>query len=101
MDCRQITFVTLNRFCQLSNLPPPSPTLPVLNRQYQDEWNINQDQMKNMIPFYIVCQVLKVLLFKISHQILYFMLFYISFLSADIIFYKFLKIHSTLYEKKN
>ena len=93
MDCRQITFVTLNRFCQLSKPPPP---LPDLNRQNQDEWNINQDQMKNMTPFYIVCQVLKVLLFKTSHQILYFMLFYISFLSADIIFYKFLKLHSTL-----
>ena len=89
MDCRQITFVTLNRFCQLGKGGD-------LNRQNQDEWNINQDQMKNMTPFYIVCQVLKVLLFKISHQILYFMLFYISFLSADIIFYKFLKLHSTL-----
>ena len=27
---------------------------PVLNRQYQDEQNTNQNQMKNTCPFYIV-----------------------------------------------
>ena len=37
----------------------PSPT-PVLNRQYQDGWNTNQNQMKNTTSFYIVFQVLSV-----------------------------------------
>ena len=51
----------LNRFCLLSrNLHPP-----VLNGQYQDGWNTNQNQMKNAQPFYTVFQVLKVLLIKI------------------------------------
>ena len=38
-DCRQITFVTLNGFCPLSNPPPPPPhpPTPVLNGQYQIE----------------------------------------------------------------
>ena len=35
--------------------------------------------MKNMTPFYIAFHVLKVLLFTISHQIFYFLLFYIKF----------------------
>ena len=40
----------------------PSPT-PVLNRQYQDGWNTNQNQMKNTTSFYIVFQVLRVYTF--------------------------------------
>ena len=42
-DCQQITFAMLNRFCLLSKTPTP----PVLNGQYQDGWNTNQNQMKN------------------------------------------------------
>ena len=38
--------------CEATTLPPP-PT-PVLNGQYQDGWNTNQNQMKNTCPFYIV-----------------------------------------------
>ena len=60
-DCQQIAFTTLNRFCPLSK--PPYP--PVLTGQYQDVWNTNQNQAKNTYPFYIVFQVLKVLLVKI------------------------------------
>ena len=63
--------------CQLSK--PPNPL--VFNGQYQGGWNTNQNQMKNTPPVYIVFQVLKVLLTKnckISHQIFYFLLLYIS-----------------------
>ena len=59
--------------------------------------------MKNTCPFYIIFQVLKVLLKKIckkSHQIFY-LLFLLTFTSADIIFHKFLGLHSTLSEKKD
>ena len=56
----------------------PKKPPPVVNRQYQDKWNTNQNWMKNTPPFYIVFQVLKVLLCKTSHQIFY-LLFYISF----------------------
>ena len=42
------------------------PHPPVLNRQYQDGQKTNQNQMKNTCPFYIVFQVLKVILIKIS-----------------------------------
>ena len=43
-DHREITFVMLNRFCLLSNHPTP-PT-PILNGQYQDGQNTNQNQIK-------------------------------------------------------
>ena len=42
-DCQQITFIMLNRFCLLSKTPTPL----VLNGQYQDGWNTNQNPMKN------------------------------------------------------
>ena len=52
--------------------------------------------------FYIVFQVLKVLLIKIckiqSLDLLF--LFLLAFTSADIIFHKFLELHSKLSEKK-
>ena len=52
--------------------------------------------------FYIVFQVLKVLLIKIfSHLIFYFLLLLFDFTSADIFFHKFLELHSTLYVWKN
>ena len=56
-NCQQITFIMLNRFCLLSKPPPPL----FLNRQNQDGWNTNQNQMKNTHSFYIVFEVLKVL----------------------------------------
>ena len=91
-DCWQIA---LNGFCPLTKTPHPL----VLNGQYQDEWNINQNWMKNTLPFYIVFQVLKVLLCRISHQIFY---FFIAFTSADISFFtNFLNfIQHYIYEKK-
>ena len=57
---------------------------------------------KNTFPFYIVFQVLKVFLIKRSknsHQIFFCLLFLLAFTSADIIFHKFLELHSTLSEK--
>ena len=47
----------LDRFCPLSKT---SFNLPVVNGQYQAEWNSNQNQMKSMWPLYIAFQVLKV-----------------------------------------
>ena len=35
---------------------------PVLNGQNEDGWNTNQNQIKNINPFHIVFEVLKVLL---------------------------------------
>ena len=61
--------------------------------------------MKNICPFYIEFQVLKVILVKNGKiqppQIFYFWLFLlvVAFTSADIIFQKFLELHSTLSEK--
>ena len=50
-DCRQIAFVTLNRFCMFKqkNRPP----LLFLNGQYQDNmaWNITQNGIKNIYLF--------------------------------------------------
>ena len=40
-------------------------TSPNLNRQYQNGQNTNQNQKKNVCPFYTVFQVLEVLLIKI------------------------------------
>ena len=96
-----MTFVTLNGFCRLSKPSQPH----VLNGQYQDRWNTNQNQMKNTCPFYIVFQVLKVPLIKICKKqplnLLFFLLLLLAFTtSADIIFHKLLELHSTLFEKK-
>ena len=84
----------LNGFCSLSE---KSPISPALNGQYQDEWNTKQNRMKNTPPFYIVFQVLQVILInicRISHQIFYFLLFYVSF---DISRHYFLQIIRTSY----
>ena len=56
-DCQQITFVMHNRFWLLSKnlLTPPR----ILNRQYQDGWNANQDYMEKANLFYIVFQALR------------------------------------------
>ena len=71
-DNRQITLVTLSRFCLLSKKknPPPVP-----NGQYQDGKNTHQN-------FYIVFQILKVLLikiFRIQSLDLLFLVVFISF----------------------
>ena len=47
-DCWQITFVMLNRFCPLSNCSQS----PVLDKQYWNAQNTNQNQMKNTCPFH-------------------------------------------------
>ena len=60
----KITFVTLKGFCLFKHPPPP-----IFNGQYRDGWNANQNQMKNTCPFYIVFQVLQVLLIKICKYI--------------------------------
>ena len=72
--------------------PPP----PVPYRQYQAVWNTNQNQMKNACLFYIVFQVLKVVLLK-SYKIqlpvlLILVVFYISFYASR---YHFLQIFRT------
>ena len=55
--------------------------------------------------FYIVFQILKALLIKLfkiqSLDLLFLMSFLLAITSADIIFHKFLELHSTLSEKKN
>ena len=99
-DFQQITFVTLNVTKILSVKQPSHP--PVLNGQYQDGQNANQNQMGNRCPFYIIFQVLKVLHIKICRikppDLLF--LVFLGFTSADIIFHKFLELHLTLSEKK-
>ena len=67
--------------------------------------NIKMDEILTKI-FYIAFQVLKVLLIKICkirylHQIFYFLLFFLAFTSADMIFYRFLEFHSILSESKD
>ena len=55
--------------------------LPVLNRQYQDGKNTNQNQMKNTCPIFIIFQVLKLLLTKIYETQPSDLLFLIVFIS--------------------
>ena len=75
-DCRQITFIMLNRFCPLSN-PPTSCS----EQKNQDGWNTNQNQMKNAHTFYTVLEVLKVLIIicKMQPLDLLFLVFYVRF----------------------
>ena len=98
-DCQQLTSIMLNKFCLLSQTP-----YPVLNRQYQNGWNIYQPKSneKYMIFLHIVFQVLKVLLIKIcknSHQIFYFQLFLLAF-TDKYYFSQIFRDHSTLSKKK-
>ena len=72
--------------------------------------NIKMDRIPTKIKrkihaLFTLFQVLKVPLIKIckiqhSHHIFYFLLFLLNFTSADIIFHKFLELHSTFSEKK-
>ena len=60
--------------------------------------------MKNSCPFYLIFQVLKVLLIKICKieppDLFFLLLFLLAFTSADIIFRKYLELHSTLLSEK-
>ena len=87
-DCRQITFGTLNRFCLFSKTPPPPHPLFLTD-------NITMDRMPTKIKwkvhtfFYIVCQVLKVLLIKICKMQPADLLFLFVFISFYISRYSF------------
>ena len=87
----------LNRFCLLSK-----PRPPVVNGQYQDGWNTNQNQMKNTTFLHCISQLLRVLLKKNLWDTATrsFICFVLHFTPADIIFHRFLELHSTLSEKK-
>ena len=94
-DHWQITFITLNRFCALIKKNPTS--LFLID-------NIKLDGVPTKIKWkihtllYFKFKVPLIKIYKINHQIFYLLLFYIVF-SADIIFHKFLELHSTLSEK--
>ena len=81
-DCQQITFVTLNRFCLLyyvKQTPPPLTRPPVLNRISRWIQNSNQNQVKKYTPFlHCISSFEGTKICKMSHQILYFLLFYTS-----------------------
>ena len=77
------------------------PTAPVLNMLTDNNKMKRIPTKTNSI--YIVFQVLKVLLvksYKNNHQIFYFLLLLLAFTSTEIIFHKFLELHSTLSEKQ-
>ena len=89
-DCRQLTFVMLNGFCLLSkNRIIPTP---VINGQYQNGQNTNQNQIKNTCPFYILFQVLRLIpikICKIQPLDILFLVVFIVFISFDISRYHF------------
>ena len=83
-DCQQISFVTLNRFCQLSKKKPHP--LFLTDKIKMD----GISKLKNTHLFHIVFEVLNALFKKIvrfSHEVFYFLLLLLDFISADIIFY--------------
>ena len=71
-----------------------------LNRQYQNGKNTIQNQKKNACSFYTFFQALEVLLIKICKIQPLGLSFSLAFTLTDIIFYKFLKLHSALSERK-
>ena len=83
-DCRQITFVTLNGFCQLTKTPTPLFLMD----------NIKMDRILTKI-FYIVFQVLKVLLIKICKIQSLDLLFLVVFISFYISRYLFSQVFRT------
>ena len=94
--CRQIAFVTLNRFFPLGkHRHPHRPPHHVSNGQYQDGQNTNQNQMKNICLFYIAFQVLKERLIKICKAELSDLLFLVVFISFYISRYHFSQIFRT------
>ena len=70
-------------------------TSPNLNRQYQNGQNTNQNQKKNVCPFYTVFQVLEVLLIKICKIQPLDLLFLVIFISFYINRYHFSQIFKT------
>ena len=101
-DCQQIYFAKLNRNCLLSKKKPKKNTTLLLTDNITMNRIPTKIKWKTTCPFYIVVQVLKKLLIKScknSHQI-FSLLFLLAFTSANIIFQKFLELHSTLSEKK-
>ena len=79
---------------------------PPLKVRFFSEPTNPPNQMKNTCPFYMLFQVLKLLLvkiFKMQPPDFLFLVVFISFntsSSADIIFHNVLELHSTLIEKK-
>ena len=72
----------LNRFCPLRKIPYTPPA--AVNGQHQDGWNANENQMKlkNTPSFTLYFKFCRYFLKNngwYSHQIFYFLLFYISF----------------------
>ena len=64
-DCQQITFIMLNRFCSLSKLPlPPTPTPLLLTNKTKLDGIPSKIKWKIHVFWYIVFQVLKLLLIK-------------------------------------
>ena len=86
-DCRQITFVTLNGFCQLTKTPTPLFLMD----------NIKMDRILTKI-FYIVFQVLKVLLIKICKIQSLDLLFLVVFISFYISRYHFSKVFRSSFQ---
>ena len=100
-DCRQITFVThLTDFVRLAT--PPSPKSPVLNGQYQDGWNTNQNQMKNTLFLHCISSFEGTSSKNCSHWIFNFLFFFyiLAFTSADIIFSQIFKTSFNIIWKK-
>ena len=97
-DCRQITFITLNRFCPLSKKNHP----PLLNGQYQDGWNTNQNQMKNTLFLHCISSFGGTSSKNCSHWIFNFLFFFyiLAFTSADIIFSQIFKTSFNIIWKK-
>ena len=71
------------------------------NGQYQAGWNTNQNQMKNIHPFYIVFQGFEGTSYKNATTRTFISCFTLAFKSVDIIFffYIFLELHSMLSKK--
>ena len=98
---QQITFNTLNRFCQLSKILPPPPGLSGHNHA---GWNTKQNYMK--VHFFFTLNLkfwryFSFIFFIIQSPGLLLLIVYCFvsvFKSTDVIFHNFLKLHLTLSE---
>ena len=89
-DCQQITLILRNRNCLIAKNCCLTPLF------LTDK--IKMDRIPTKIKWKIVSLLHCISVIKtcmISHQIFYFLLFLLAFTSADIIFHKFLELHST------
>ena len=95
-DCRQITFVTLNRFCPLSKRRHPICSWRTISKWMEYLLKSN----RKYIPFLHCISSFDGTSYKnlsdISHQIFYFVLFLLAFLTAGIIFHKSWELYSTI-----